>query len=369
MQQVPLNDLRRSWLATDEEVLEICRRVVQSGWYVQGEEHARFEAEFAQFVGVQHARAVGNGTDALKLAMVALGCGPGDVVLTVANAGGYTSTAAAALGARCRYVDVDPRSLIVTPELVTESIASDVRLVVVTHLFGNLVDVPGVRAVCDVAGIPVIEDCAQAIGGRYGSYSAGSVGAAGTFSFYPSKNLGAAGDGGIVTTNRSEVARHVGSLRNYGWLDRYHIDMPQGCNSRLDELQAAILRLGLRRVTELNEARRQVVEQYRVAVAGSHRWIATGEGCATTAHLAVLVTEDQRDRQEVAEFMASQGIATDIHYPVLDIDQRGLPGPLGDTALEVSRDAEKRILTLPCFPSMTEDEVGLVVSALKALSG
>lgn len=368
MLRVPLNDLKRSWLANDPEVVDACRSVLQGGWYVQGPEHDAFERELAAFLGVEHAMGVGNGTDALRLSLRAMACGPGSVVLTVANAGGYASVAAASLGARCRYVDVDERSLVVTPECVAKELLREVHMVVVTHLYGNVVDVPSIVALCREAGVPLIEDCAQAIGGKYGSQFAGTMGTAAAFSFYPTKNLGAPGDAGAVTSNSTNVAQAIARLRNYGWDRRYRIEVEGGGNSRLDEMQAAVLRIGLRAVAAQNEARLRILNRYRASVTGSKRWMATGEGCETTAHLAVLVTEGLEDRRDITAFMTSRGIATDIHYPVLDTQQRGLPDPVGSATLDVSRDAQERILTIPCFPAMNDEEIETVVAALDEIS-
>ena len=364
---VPTNDLGRSWLVSDTAVRAACLRVLESGWFINGPELKAFEQELADYVGTRHAIGVGNGTDALRLAMRALGCRPGSTVLTSANSGGYAALAAASLGATCEYADVDPESLLLTPESVIDAMSPTTSLVVVTHLYGNVADVAGIAAACHEKGIPVIEDCAQAIGGRRGGVGVGAMADAAAFSFYPTKNLGAAGDGGAVATWSPTVAEEVRRLRNYGWGHRYEIKIEGGLNSRLDELQAAILRVGLTHIDALNETRRSVVERYQRALEGSSRFIATGMNCETTAHLAVLVTTDPADQKRCAALLADCGIQTSIHYPILDTQQEGLSAHSLPASLPISENIVGRILTLPCFPEMTEDEISNVCDRLSCL--
>ena len=356
-----VNDLRRSWISTSAEVRTALERVRASGRYVHGPEHTAFESELAAYLGVRHAAGVASGTDALVLAMLGVGCDSGSEIITAANAGGYCSGAAAQIGARVVYADVDAQSLLMTADTVAQALGPDTRAVVVTHLYGNIADVARIVELCRPRGIKVIEDCAQAIGGTYDGRRAGSLGDTATFSFYPTKNLGGAGDGGAVVTNDAQIDTRVRSLRQYGWEEHYRIRDGLGRNSRLDELQAAILRIGLRRIDALNERRREVIGQYRRAVEGSHLQIVTGAGCETVAHLAVARTGD---RSRLRARFDADNVRTDVHYPIPDHLQLGLAAPARQTVLSETERAAGEIVTLPCFPEMTQDEVGRVCELL-----
>lgn len=362
---LPVNDLRRSWLATSAEVSAVIARVAASGWYVHGPEHAAFEAELAAFAGVRHAAGVANGTDALALAMLAVGCGPDSEIVTVANAGGYTASAAAQIGARVVYADVSPTTLLMTVDTLEPVLAPTTDAVVVTHLYGNVADVEAIVRLCHPRGIRVIEDCAQAIGARQGDQSVGSRGDVGTISFYPTKNLGGMGDGGAVVTNDPEIDAAVRRLRQYGWESRYRVVTGLGRNSRLDEIQAAVLRLGMRRVGDLNRARVAIIDRYARAVPDDAPVrLVTGAGCDTVAHLAVVRTSDRARLQAAFE---AANVRTDVHYPTPDHRQVGLAEPVRRTALPETERATDEIVTIPCFPAMTEDEIGRVCRLLATL--
>ena len=361
---IPVNDLRRSWTADCPEVRAAVNRVIGSGWYVHGPEHAAFETELAQFLGVRHVAGVASGTDALVLAMLAAGCGPGSEVVTAANTGGYASGAAAQIGARVVYCDIDPETMLATRHTVERAIGPSTNAVVVTHLYGNVADVRSIVASCRPRGIAVIEDCAQAIGGRDSmGQRVGSLGDLAAFSFYPTKNLGAIGDGGAVATSDDTFDAHVRSLREYGWSAKYQIADRPGRNSRLDEIQAAVLRVGLPRVDELNGRRREVARRYAEACGRGSVRAVTGASCETVAHLGVVRTPD---REGLRHFMRDRGIDTDIHYPVPDHRQTGLEPPVRATDLRECERAADEVLTLPCFPGMTADEVEHVATAIAA---
>lgn len=365
--RIPSGDLRRGLIANSPEVREAVERVLASGWYVHGPEHAAFEAELAAFLGVRHVAGVASGTDALCLAMLAVGCGAGSEVVTAANAGGYATCAAAQIGAAVVYADIDPSTLLVTADTVAAAIGPRTTAVVVTHLYGNVADVASILDLCRPRGIRVIEDCAQAIGGTDATgRKAGSIGDVATLSFYPTKNLGAAGDGGAVVTNDPEADSRVRSLRQYGWARKYHVTESGGQNSRLDELQAAILRVGLGHVDELNARRRGIIARYAEAARGTMVSMVTGAGCETVAHLAVVRTSA---RESLRLFLNDAGIDTEIHYPVPDHLQPGFRPAARSTSLTVTEAAAGEILTLPCFPEMTESEISRVCEAIAAFEG
>lgn len=360
---VPLNDLSRG-IARDRELLvAAANRVLDSAYVVLGPQHAAFERSLADYLGVAAAVGVASGTDALELALkVAMPEGK-NTVLTAANAGGYTSTAARRAGFRLGYADVDPASLCLTEESVLEALTEDVGVVVVTHLYGNLTDLRGLAEVCRARGIRLVEDCAQAIGARRTEGAAGSFGDLATISFYPTKNLGALGDGGAVVTNNLDFASRVKQLRQYGWESKYCVAVEGGINSRLDELQAAFLLERLPLLDALNERRRQIVARYVEAARGGPLEVLPADGPHHVAHLAVVLASD---REAAREHFASQGIATDIHFPVPDHHQPGFrPEP---RTLTVTERVSRQVFSLPCFPEMTEEEIDRVCGAIGSLS-
>ena len=362
--RIPCNDLSRGWIARSPEVRDAVESVLSGGWYVQGPGLAAFESELAQFLGVRHAAGVASGTDALCLAMMAVGCGDGAEIVTAANAGGYASCAAAQVGARVVYADVDPSTLLMTADTLEPVVGPLTTAVVVTHLYGNIAEVQPILDLCRPRGIRVIEDCAQAIGGaNCAGRRAGSIGDVAALSFYPTKNLGAAGDGGAVATDDHQIDASVRSLRNYGWRTKYNVIDGGGRNSRLDEIQAAILRIGLRGVDGFNQNRREIVQRYSQAASDAHVSMVTGAGCETVAHLAV-VRSSARD--EMRRFLSERGIDTDVHYPVPDHRQPGLRPPARVASLPVTEAAADEILTLPCFPEMTILEIERVAEAIMA---
>jgi aminotransferase EvaB len=365
--EIPVNDLRRASRAQGDALRAATDRVLASGWYVLGPENAAFESEFAAYVGVPHCVGVGNGTDALQLALMAVGGRPGDEVVTAANAGAYTATAALAAGLVPRPADVDPRTLLLTAETAAAQLTERTRAVVVTHLYGMLADVAPLRALCADAGVALVEDCAQAAGAVGPEGAAGSLGDVATFSFFPTKNLGALGDGGAVVSRNPELAEQLRRLRQYGWTSKYANTVPGGRNSRLDELQAVVLRTRLPDLQEWNARRRAIVARYHAALGDGPRRMVHGDAVGSPAyvgHLAVLVTPD---RQADRAALTTRGIRTDVHYPVPDHKQPVLAGAMPGLRLPVAERAADEVLTVPCFPELTDNEIERVCAALAAL--
>lgn len=359
---IPMNDLSRG-IERDRQLLNAAmNQVLDSGYVVMGPQHDAFQVALAHYLGVSSAIGVASGTDALELAIrVAMPEGKNSV-LTAANAGGYTSTAARRAGFRVRYADVHPDSLCLSEATVAEVLSDEIGVVVVTHLYGNLTDIRGVVALCHSRGVRVIEDCAQAIGARRAAGAAGSFGDLAAISFYPTKNLGALGDGGAVVTNDPEFASRVMQLRQYGWESKYRIAVPGGMNSRLDEIQAAILLTRLPLLDSLNERRREIVARYASAAAGGPLQVLLAEGPHHVAHLAVALTPR---REDIREQLALGGVQTDVHFPVPDHLQLGFNAE--KQSLPVSEKAAMEVLSLPCFPELAEDEVETVCDAIKSL--
>jgi aminotransferase EvaB len=360
---IPLNDLSRGPGAS-EELQQAVARVAASGWYVQGPEHAALEEEFAAFCGVSDCVAVANGTDALELALRSVASPEAGTVLTAANAGGYASVAARRAGFHVSYADVDRSTLCLAPEDVAARL-DGVAVVVLTHLYGRLGAVEQIAQVCRDRGIALVEDCAQATGARRDGRRAGSFGDAAAFSFYPTKNLAALGDGGAVLTRSPTVAEKARRLRQYGWSGKYAIEVEGGRNSRLDEMQAAVLRIRLRNLDAENERRRDILRRYTEASRDSPVVVPAAYGEDHVAHLAVALVDD---REAVRARFAAAGVQTDVHYPVPDHRQAAYAEQYVDVALPVTEDATRRIFTLPCFPELTDGEVDAVCACLRAES-
>jgi len=359
---IPVNDLRRGVLA-DEELAAAVDRVTRSGWYVLGEETSAFERELGDYLGVAHVVGVASGTDALELAFTALGGGPGQEVVTVANAGGYSALAARRCGMHVRFADVEERDLLASSRTIEEALTPRTAIVVVTHLYGKMAPVAAICDLCRSRGIAVVEDCAQAVGAHTSGRYAGSFGDAAAFSFYPTKNLGAIGDGGAVVSCDEEVAARARRLRQYGWGVKYRVEEDGGMNSRLDEIQAAVLRVRLPRLDELNRRRREIAGRYANALASSAVAMAQDGGGDYVAHLAVVRTQR---RAAFADGLRARGVSTAVHYPVPDHRQKIIGTPT--VRLPVTEEAAGQILTLPCFPELEREEIEILCAALSEVA-
>lgn len=361
VQRVPMNDLKRS-VAELKGLDEAIVGVLKSGWWLQGPETKSWEQALAAYVDAKHVVAVASGTDALALALRALS-GPSGTVLTAANCGGYTTTAARQAGLAVRYCDVDEATHLMTAETVAAALTPDVTVVVVTHLYGRAAEIDEIFALCSARGIMVVEDCAQAIGARttHGR-SVGSVGHMGAFSFYPTKNLGAIGDAGAIVTASDDLASAVRRLAQYGWSSKYEIATVGGQNSRTDEVQAAVLRRKLPHLDSANERRRAIVARY-VAAASPRISVLPAEGQGHVAHLAVAVADD---RNAFTEHAQALGIDTGVHYPIPDHQQAAFRDQNADVRLPVTEALASSIVSLPLFPELTEDEIRRVERALSS---
>ena len=335
-------------------------RVIDSSWYILGKEVANFESEFATYVGASNCVSLANGTDALELALRGLNVEKGDQVVTVANAGFYSSTAIHAIGAIPLYVDVDHKTLTMSVEALIKILDQKPKAIIVTHLYGQLADIEELVHISNKAGIPLIEDCAQAHGASRNGKQAGSFGNIACFSFYPTKNLGALGDGGAIVTSDVELASRIRILRQYGWSQKYQVAIAGGCNSRLDEMQAAILREKLPHLADRNKDRRSIAQRYNDAFASLQVECPSSVDEDYVAHLYVLRVSD---RDSFREFLKENGIATDIHYPIPDHKQSAYP-IAADYQLAITESASTSVVTLPCFPGLTEVEVDRVIDTV-----
>jgi dTDP-3-amino-3,4,6-trideoxy-alpha-D-glucose transaminase len=363
MTTVPFGDLKRQYESIKPELDEATARVLASGWYILGPEVRAFEAEFAAFCGVSHAVGVGNGTEALYLALLALGVGAGDEVITVANAADYEPLTILQAGARPVFVDVDERTFTIEPELLEAAITPRTKAIMPVHLYGRMADMHAIMAVAERHGLPVIEDCAQAHGAQLHGRVAGSIGECGCFSFYPSKNLGALGDGGMITTDNAELAAKLRRLRMYGWEKRYHTVDPGGINSRLDEIQAALLRAKLRHLANWNTARRRIAQRYNQLLAGTSLLLPDLPSDQSHVFHLYVVQTDQRDRLQNA--LQQRGIETAIHYPLPAHLQPVYYGLAEAGSLPVTERLASTVLSLPIYPELTDAEVDAVAAAVR----
>ena len=359
---IPLNDLARHLQPFTAPLQEAFSQVMSGGQWILGSWCEQFENSFADYCGTRHAISLANGTQALELALQALGCQRGDEIVTVANAGGYASQAILRAGAIPVYADVDAHHFLITPESFAASITPRTKAVVITHLYGLMADMP---ALCDIAharGIAVVEDCAQAHGASFSGCKAGSWGLLGCFSFYPTKNLGALGDAGCITTSDAQLAATLLSLRQHGWRHKKYHCQDLGQNSRMDALQAAFLLCLLPHLDGWNHKRRSVIAAYRQALTPLGALFQQApDDERFVAHLCTLRV---KHRDALRTQLHKAGIATDIHYPVLDYAQ---PAFLQNTTrLPVSEQLAPEILSIPCFPEMTQEDIAAVVRALTA---
>jgi dTDP-4-amino-4,6-dideoxygalactose transaminase len=363
---VPFGDLRRQNTVMRAELDAAVARVIESGWYILGREVAAFEEEFATYCGAAYCVGVASGAEALYLALAALGVGPGVEVITVANACMYQVAAILQTGARPVLVDVNPATHTMDPQALAAAISPRTGAIMPVHLFGRLADMPAIMAVADSHGIPVVEDAAQAHGawmidadGR--PRKAGAWGAVACFSFYPSKNLGALGDGGALTTSDPDLAERLRRLRMYGWGSKYHTAEAGGRNSRLDELQAALLRVKLRHLDAGNAARRERAAWYAQLLAGLPLRLPADE----PGHMYHLYVVEVAARDALRAHLQAAGVGCDVHYPEpahLQPAYANLGYRLG--SLPHTEVLAGQILSLPMFPELSRAEVERVAAAI-----
>ncbi len=369
MLSIPQSDPRANYLARKDEIDHAITRVLESGRYILGSELSSFEKEFAAYIGVSYAIGVANGTDALQLALRAAGIGRGDLVITVSHTAVATVAAIELAGATPVLVDVDPCTFTLDPTRLEETIqqlpAEHLKAVIPVHLYGHPVDLDAILAIAKNHGLMVIEDCAQSHGSMVDSKKTGSFGQLGTFSFYPTKNLGAIGDGGMVVTDDGEIADRVRLLREYGWRERY-VSYSSGTNSRLDEIQAGILRVKLGYLDQDNRRRQAIAEKYNRALAGIGLHLPQTSPGVTHVYHQYVVRTDKRDA--LKDHLAAKGIGTLIHYPVPVHKQPAYVELRTVGALEQTEVIAAQILSLPIYPELTDAQVDTICEHIKAWS-
>lgn len=368
--RVPQANPGAGYRALQGEIDAAVARTLQSGWYILGQELRAFEAEFAAWLGTKAAVGCGNGTDALALALRALGIGPGMSVATVSHTAVATVAAIEMVGATPLLLDIEPDYYTMDPGELAEVLEHPpadlppIRAVIPVHLYGQPASLEPIVAACRRHRVPLIEDCAQAHGASFDGRKVGTFGDIATFSFYPTKNLGALGDGGMVTAQDSAIAERVAALRQYGWRTHY-ISESVGVNSRLDELQAAILRVKLRHLHAQNARRQAIAAQYDSALRGTELAPpARRPGIGHVYHLYVLRTPE---RAALQARLREKGIGTGIHYPSPVHLQPAYRGRvrLGPSACRATEVAAEQVLSLPMYPELTDEQIALVCDALR----
>jgi dTDP-4-amino-4,6-dideoxygalactose transaminase len=368
---IPQTDPRAGYLARQDEIDAAIHEVLDAGRYILGPRVAEFEREFAAWLGAGHALGTASGTDAIALALRACGVGPGDAVVTVSHTAVATVAAIELAGAIPVFADIDPASYTLDPGSLERALDArsgpPVKAVIPVHLYGHPAEMPAILAIGSRRGLRVIEDCAQAHGAAIEGRKCGTWGDIAAFSFYPTKNLGALGDGGAIVTGDAGLASRARLIREYGWRERYISDCP-GMNSRLDELQAAVLRVKLRRLDESNARRRAIAARYEAALAGTPVTLPAVRSGATHAWHQFVIRSPRRD--ELRAYLGARGVGTLVHYPAPVHCQPAYSDRLRPAVpLENTERAAREVLSLPMYPELTAEQVDRVAAALRDWSG
>ncbi|MBN2310051.1 MAG: DegT/DnrJ/EryC1/StrS family aminotransferase [Candidatus Hydrogenedentes bacterium] len=363
---IPIVDMKSQLRCIESEVRTAIDDVLDSGWFIMGKQLKAFEEEFAAYLGVRYCVGVGSGTEAIHLALWALGIGPGHEVITVPNTCVPTLCGITQTGATPVLVDVAESTLTMDPDQLETAITDQTKAIVPVHLYGHPCDMDPILAVARSRGLAVVEDCAQAHGAEYRGIRCGGFGDVAAFSFYPSKNLGALGDGGAVVTNDEGLANECRMLRNYGEERRYYHTRP-GVNSRLDEMQASILRVKLRHLDEWNDARRERAARYAQQLASAPVTVPYEAPWARHNYHLYPVRSPERDALQA--HLKDRGVGTLIHYPIPIHLQQAFAG-LGLEAgrFPVAEAACNEVLSLPMYPTLPLEDVDRVAEAVAAFT-
>ena len=361
MNNIPLVGLFDQYQTIQPEIDAAIKNIITSSAFVGGQEVRHFEQEFAAYCDAKACVGVGNGTDALYLTLRALGIGPGDEVITVAHTFIATSEAISSTGAMPVFIDVTEDTMLMDPALIETAITPRTKAIVPVHLYGQSCDMDAIMEIARRHGLKVVEDAAQAHGGRWRGQRVGSIGDAATFSFYPGKNLGAFGDAGAVVSQDEALIEQIRMIANHGRLEKYTHKM-EGVNSRLDGLQAAILRVKLRYLDEWNTKRRQIADAYieQLAPLGLGLPI-VDERAEPVFHLFVVRVTD---RERLQSLLKEEGIATGVHYPVPLHLQPAYEDRRSSYELAATERAAREVLSLPMYPELTQEQIEAVCNEL-----
>jgi len=362
VQVVPFVDIYGQYDKIREEIQSAINGVLDSGWFILGQNVASFEKEFAAYSEAKYGVGVGSGTEALHLALLTCGVGPGDEVITVANTFIATALAIEYAGASPVFVDIDPVSFTMDVGQIEGKISPRTKAILPVHLFGQPADMDPILAMAEEHGLWVIEDACQAHGAEYKGRKVGALGHIGCFSFYPSKNLGAYGDGGLIVTNDSDLAERARLLRNYGQVQKYYHQC-KGFNSRLDEIQAAVLRVKLGYLDQWNEARRRIVNRYNQQI--EYPYVLCPVESQWGHHVYHLYVIRSRYRDQLRQWLSAKGIETLIHYPVpIHLQQAYQNASLTPGAFPITEQCCDEVLSLPLFPELADEKVQRVIQAV-----
>lgn len=360
---IPMVDLKTQYHRLKDEIDRALADAVESCAFILGPNVQAFEAEAAAYLGVKHTIGCASGTDALHLALLASGVGPGDEVITSAFTFIATAEAIRYVGATPVFVDIDPRTFNIDPAAITAAITPKTRAVMPVHLFGQPVDMPKIASLCEQHGLLLIEDCAQSFGATIDGRQTGSIGISAGYSFFPSKNLGCYGDGGLVATSSDDIAARLRMLRNHGSEVRYYHDVI-GYNSRLDELQAAILRVKLRHIEAFNRGRRRAAHVYSELMADLPLETPFEDGLGVHVYHQYTVLCDRREAVMAA--LQQAGIASAVYYPVPLHQQKVFAEACAGLSLPATEAVAARCLSLPIYPELEVGEIRHIVEAIRA---
>jgi dTDP-4-amino-4,6-dideoxygalactose transaminase len=363
---IPFSEVKTQYQNLKQEMQQAFNEVFEASWFILGKNVEEFEREFAQYCTAKHGIGVGSGTEAIHLALLACGVQPGDEVITVANTAVPTISAISFAQATPVFVDIDPGSYTMNLELIEQKITPRTKVILPVHLYGQAADMEPILAIARKHNLRVVEDACQAHGAEYQNKKVGALGDLGCFSFYPSKNLGAYGDGGMMITNDAELSDKVWMLRNYGQRKRYFHDI-KGFNSRLDELQAAFLRKKLKHLDAWNERRRRIARIYDENLTNA---IVKPIEKAFAYHIYHLYVIRCQQREELQKFLTENGIQTLVHYPVPVHRQMAYQDlNIEDGSLPITEHYASEILSLPMYPELDDDDVMFVASKINEFYG
>lgn len=358
--KIPFTDLSAQYLSIKNEVDNAIREVLESGWYILGKKVEQFEKNFAKYCEAKYGIGVGNGTDAIHLALLACGVGKDDEVITVSNTATPTVLAITYTGAKPVFVDIDPESYTIYVERIEKNITEKTKAILPVHLYGQPADMDSVLELAHKYDLKVIEDACQAHGTEYKGKKVGAIGDIGCFSFYPTKNLGGYGDGGLVVTNNDELADKLKMLRNYGMKKQYR-SLIRGFNSRLDELQAAVLDVKLKKLDEWNQKRRRNARIYDELLVNVVKPVEK----MYSKHVYHLYVIRCTNRENMQQKLSNAGINTLIHYPV-PIHWQEAFKEFKSVCLPITEKYSKEILSLPMYPELMEEQIHYIADSMKA---
>ncbi len=362
MQQIPLVDLKRQYLTIRDDIDLAIKKVVESGHFILGNEVSSLEKEVACYIGVRHAVGVASGTDALHLSLLACGIGEGDEVITTPFTFIATAEAISYCGAKPVFVDIDINTYNIDPAKIEGKVTKKTKAIIPVHMYGRAAEMDRIMQIAKRYNLKVIEDCAQAFGSEYKGKKIGGIGDIGAFSFFPSKNLGAYGDGGIVATDDEDIANKIKILRAHGSKQKY-IHQVIGYNSRLDEIQAAILRVKLKKIDEWNEMRRRNANIYNGFLNGLPVKLPADSG---RSHIYHVYTIRIKNRDECIKFLSENGISTAVHYPVpISAQEPYKYLSCSEADLPNSYKVAREVISLPMFPELKKEEIEKVCEAVK----